>query len=79
VSCCSEGEQLLRGSKDMARIPMRGRVPVEGWVMAAVLTIMSIVSSGFGGPDASDVLGLSPLFGGAQNADLLALAHSVRG
>jgi hypothetical protein len=63
----------------MARIPMKSRIPIEGWVMAAVLTITSIISSAFGGPDASDVLGLSPLFGGAQNADLLALAHSVRG
>ena len=62
----------------MARIPMKGRVPVEGWVMAAVLTITSIISSVFGGPDASDVLGLSPLFGGAENPGLLALAHTVK-
>jgi len=79
MSCCSEGKQLLRGSRNMARIPIKGRIPIEGWVMAALFTIMSIVSSAFGGPDASDVLRLSPLFGGAQNADLLALAHSVRG
>lgn len=79
MSCCFEGKQLLRGSKNMARIPMKTRVPVEGWVLAAVFTIMSIISSAFGGPDASDVLKLSPLFGGAENSDLLALATPVRG
>jgi hypothetical protein len=62
----------------MARIPMKGRIPIEGWVMAAVFTIMSIVSSAFGGPDASDVLRLSPLLGGAENPGLLALAHTVK-
>lgn len=62
----------------MARIPIKSRVPVEGWVLAAVFTIMSIISSAFGGPDASDVLSLSPLFGGAENSDLLALAHTVK-
>ncbi len=61
----------------MVRVPIKSRTPIEGWVLAAAFTIISIVSSAFGGPDASDVLRLSPLFDGAAPAELMALVHSA--
>jgi hypothetical protein len=53
MSYCSEGEQLLRGSKRMVRIPIRSRVPMQAWAVAGFITIVSAISSLLGKPDAS--------------------------
>lgn len=62
----------------MVRVPIKSRTPIEGWVVAAAFTVVSIVSSAFGGPDASDVLQLSPLFDGAGPSEQVTLAHSAK-
>jgi len=59
MSCCSEGEQLLRGSKNMVRIPITSRIPMEAWVVAGFFTILSAISSLLGGSDASVMLNLA--------------------
>ena len=59
MSCCSEGEQLLRGSKHMVGIPIRSRIPLEVWIVAGFFTILSAISSLLGGPDASVGLNLA--------------------
>jgi hypothetical protein len=43
----------------MVRIPIKTRIPLEAWIVAAVVTIVSTISSFFGGPDASVGLSLA--------------------
>jgi len=82
MSYCSEGEQLLRGSKRMVRIPIRSRVPMQAWAVAGFITIVSAISSLLGGPDAS--VG-TPRSGGVPVNDIHVVSarlpyspHSVR-
>jgi hypothetical protein len=46
----------------MVRIPIRSRVPLQGWVLAGAFTILSVISSFLGGHDASLGLQLAQLF-----------------
>ncbi len=41
------------------RIPIKSRIPLEAWIVAAVVTISSVISSLFGAPDASVGLNLA--------------------
>ena len=41
------------------RIPIKSRIPLEAWIVVAVFTIASAISSIFGAPDVSDGLNLA--------------------
>jgi hypothetical protein len=56
---------MLSGRANMVRIPIKGRLPIksriplEAWIIAAVFTISSAISSIFGAPDVSVGLNLA--------------------
>jgi hypothetical protein len=53
MSCCSEGGAAAQRELHMVRIPIRSRIPLQGWALAGAFTILSAISSFLGGHDGS--------------------------